>query len=147
MSRSGGSEPTRGSTLLQPSDLFEDLLGGWLSRGQEQRSWMPAVDIEETDEAYLVAAELPGMGKDDVEITVDNNILTLGGERKWEKEEGGGKNRQLHRVERGYGRFVRSFALPRRVDPEKIGARFENGVLHVTIPKEEGARVRKVPIS
>ena len=148
VSRRGGNDPGRES-FLQPPDL-EDLLGGWLTRSSESRAWMPAIDIEETDDAYMVTAELPGLKKDEVDITVENNVLTLSGERRWEKDEGaegGGRNRQMHRVERGYGRFIRSFALPRPVDAEKVQARFADGELHITIPKDERTRPRRVNIT
>jgi HSP20 family protein len=148
MSRRGAGETlTRGSSLLQPFDFFEDLLAPFGSLGAGGRGWMPAVNIEENDEAYLVAAELPGLKPEEVDITVENNILTLSGERKWEVEEGKASNRQLHRVERGYGRFSRSFALPRSVDSDKVKARFDNGVLQITVPKAEGARPRRIQIS
>lgn len=138
LSRRGFGEP-----------FFEDLmapLGSLLGQGEGTRVWSPPVNIEETDEAYQVSAELPGLRKEEVEITVENNVLTICGERKWELEEGA-KNRQMHRMERGYGRFSRSFALPRRVDQDKVEARFHDGVLEVTIPKAEGSRPRRIDIS
>jgi HSP20 family protein len=131
---------------LGPLDrLFGDLFEPF---GQQLRlsrqSWVPPVDIEETGEGYQVTAELPGMRPDDVEVTVEQNVLTISGERKWGED---AENRNFHRVERGYGRFVRSFALPQQVASERVQARFEDGVLHVTIPKAEGARPRRIQIN
>jgi HSP20 family protein len=132
-----------GPTDINPFDrFFGDLLepfGQPLSR----QSWVPPVNIEETDEGYEVSAELPGLRPDEVEITVEQNVLTLAGERKWSED---AKNRNFHRVERGYGRFVRSFALPQQVASDRVDARFDNGVLHVSIPKAEGAKPRRIQI-
>lgn len=129
---------------LSPLDrLFGDLLEPFGQQLQRQ-SWVPLVDIEETDESYQVSAELPGLRPEDVEVTVEQNVLTISGERKWSEE---AENRNFHRVERGYGRFVRSFALPQQVDSNRVQARFEDGVLHVNIPKAEGARPRRIQIN
>lgn len=94
--------------------------------------WQPAVDIAETPEAYQLHAELPDMKKEDIKLTVDDGVLTLMGERRFEKEE---KNKKFHRVERSYGRFQRSFTLPDAVDAAKVVASYNNGVLNVMIPK------------
>jgi HSP20 family protein len=94
--------------------------------------WSPAVDIAETPEAYTLHAELPAMKKEDIKLTVEQGVLTLTGERKFEREE---KNRKFHRVERSYGRFQRSFTLPQAVDESKVAATYDNGVLNVLIPK------------
>lgn len=94
--------------------------------------WAPQVDIAETPEAYTLHAELPGMKKEDIKVTVEEGVLTLKGERKFEKEE---KNKKYHRVERSYGMFQRSFTLPQAVDDTKVAANYENGVLNVLIPK------------
>lgn len=107
-------------------------------------SWMPAVNIEETANELVLTAELPGMGHDDINLEVDNNVLTLSGEKRSETEEE--KDRRYHLWERTYGRFERSFTLPRTVDPEKIEAHFENGILHVHMPKQEQAKGRKIMI-
>lgn len=114
-----------------------------MSFGEGQRTWMPPVDIRETDDAYLVTAELPGVNKEDVDITVENNVLSLRGERKWQNE---AKDESYHRIERTYGRFNRTFTLPRSVRPDDVQARYENGVLHLTIPKAEEARPRRIAI-
>ena len=138
-----GFAPNRQSDLNPFDRILGDLLepfGQQLSR----QNWVPPVNIEETGDGYEVSAELPGMRPDEVEITVEQNVLTIAGERKWEDE--GAENRNFHRVERGYGRFVRSFALPQQVASDRVDARFDNGVLHVTIPKAEGAKPRRIQI-
>lgn len=134
----------RGQSELNPferlvSDLFEPF-------GEQalRQTWVPAVNIEETEEGYEVTAELPGLKKEDVNITVEQNLLTISGERKWNEEQ---ENRNFHRVERGYGRFLRTFALPQQVAADQVRATFEDGVLHISIPKSEGAKPRRVQIS
>ena len=108
------------------------------------RAWSPAVDIRETEESYLVHAELPGLSKDDIEITLEDNILKLTGERRFEKDV---KEEEYHRVERRYGTFTRAFSLPSRVDSTSVQAKFDNGVLTITVPKMEEARPRKIDIA
>lgn len=107
-------------------------------------AWMPAVNVEETPDELVLTAELPGMGHDDINLEVENNVLTLSGEKRGETEED--KDRRYHVWERTYGSFQRSFTLPRTVDPERIEARFENGILHVHMPKQEQAKGRKITI-
>ncbi len=106
--------------------------------------WTPAADIRETKEAYLVEAELPGLSKDDVSVTFENGILTLSGERKFEKET---EEENYRRVERRYGSFSRAFSLPREVDAEGVKATFKDGLLTVSVPKVEEARPRTIDIS
>ncbi len=106
-------------------------------------AWEPAVDISETPESYLVTAELPGMSKDDVNISYEDGILTIRGEKKQEKEE---KRKNYHRVERSFGAFERSFRVPSRVMVEKIEAKFKDGVLSLMLPKAEEARPKEIPI-
>jgi HSP20 family protein len=108
------------------------------------RTWTPPVDIQETDDAYRIQAELPGMTRDDIQITMENNVLRLSGERKFEKDV---KKENFHRIERVYGTFTRSFALPTQVSPEKVEAKFENGVLTITVPKAEQAKPRRISIA
>jgi HSP20 family protein len=92
----------------------------------------PACDVQETPEAYLIHAELPDVKKEDVKVTVHDNVLSLAGERRFEKEE---KGRKYHRVERSYGRFERSFTLPMAIEEGKITAHYKDGVLSLQIPK------------
>lgn len=119
----------------------------WPSLGAQETmaavEWVPRVDIAETDTAYLIKAEIPGVNKEDVKITVDDGILTISGERREEKEE---KNKKFHRVERIYGKFSRSFTLPDNVDESKIDAEFKDGVLTLTIPKTEKAKPKAVEV-
>ncbi len=100
------------------------------------RRWMPAMDLVETDEHFILRADLPGMGQDDVRIEVEDRTLTLAGERKAEHET---NNEGYYRLERATGAFSRSLTLPEGVDPEQIAATFENGVLEVRIPKPRSA--------
>lgn len=107
------------------------------------RAWLPAVDISETDDALLVYAELPGMTKEDVDITLENHLLTLRGERQFDRDE---KKENFHRIERSYGAFSRSFTLPSNVQAEEVKASFQDGLLTVEIPKVEAAKPRKIAI-
>jgi HSP20 family protein len=106
--------------------------------------WMPPVDIYETDDAFVLKAELPGFSKDDVNIEMQGNRLILRGERKRETE---AKEEQYHRVERAYGRFERAFTLPPTVDAEKVQATFKDGVLGLRLPKSEAAKPKRIAIS
>ena len=108
------------------------------------RRWIPAMDLVEGEDHYVLRADLPGLGEDDVSIEVEDNVLTVSGERKAEHEE---RNEGYHRVERAYGAFARSLTLPEGVDPEAVEARFDRGVLEVRIPKPEERKPRKVAIS
>lgn len=124
--------------------LFED---AFTARGEEKdlisSSWTPSVDIYEGENALILSAELPGIEEDDIEIKVENNTLTLKGERKFEKET---KEENYHRIERAYGSFSRSFTLPNYIDHDKIKAEHENGVLKITMPKKPELKPRKVKI-
>ena len=106
--------------------------------------WTPAVDIYEKQDAIVLKADLPDMKPDDIDIRIENNTLTLHGERKFEKEV---KEENFHRIERSYGTFTRSFALPHTVTSEDIEANYKNGVLSITIPKKEESRPRQIKIS
>ena len=108
--------------------------------------WNPPVEITETDNEIMLTAELPGMTKDNVEISLEDNVLTLRGEKKEEWTEDV-KERRLHVFERTYGAFQRSFTLPREVDAEKVWADFTNGVLTLHLPKAERAKGRKIEIA
>jgi HSP20 family protein len=105
--------------------------------------WMPAVDIKESDEALTLYAEIPGLSKDDVSITLEKNVLTISGERKFEKDV---EKENFHRIERAYGSFSRSFSLPANVQTDKVDASFGDGVLTVILPKSEGAKPRQIEI-
>ena len=105
--------------------------------------WAPAVDIIEDNQEYLIKVELPEVQKDAVKVTVEAGTLTISGERKAEKEE---KNRKFHRVERYYGRFVRSFAIPEDAADSQVNADFKDGVLRVHLAKSEKARPKQIEV-
>ena len=105
--------------------------------------WAPRVDIAETDEAFVIKAEIPEVNKEDVKVTVDNGVLTFRGERKQEKEE---KGKKFHRIERYYGSFTRSFTLPDNVDETKIKASFKDGMLNLQIQKSEKAKPKVIDV-
>lgn len=111
--------------------------------GNGARRWMPAMDLVETDEHFVLRADLPGLGEGDVTIEVEDRTLTLAGERKAEHESSG---EGYYRLERASGPFARSLTLPEGVDSEQIAARFEKGVLEVRIPKPEERKPRRVAI-
>ena len=105
--------------------------------------WASSVDISEDDKEWLVEADLPEVKKEDVKVTVENGVLTVTGERKFEKEE---KDKKYHRIERSYGNFLRSFTLPEGADGNKISADFKDGVLKVHLPKSEKAKTKAVEV-
>jgi HSP20 family protein len=107
-------------------------------------SWAPAVDIYEQENNIVIKAEVPGVDPKDVDIRLENNVLTIKGERKFDNEV---KKENYHRVERAYGVFTRSFTLPTVVDPNAIKAEYKDGVLRVTLPKREEAKPKQIQIS
>ena len=106
-------------------------------------SWMPSVDIKETKDTYIVKGELPGVDKDDVDVSIDDNTLTIRGEKKSEKDI---EEHQTHRTECVYGSFERSFSLPKQVDINNVQASFRDGVLNLTIPKAEEAKPKQIQV-
>jgi HSP20 family protein len=134
---------TRMSRLFD--EAFHDFLAP-LGGHEEIRNagWMPSVDILETPDSLLFRAELPGMTKEDVDLTLENSTLTLKGERKFERDE---EREAYHRIERGYGAFSRSFSLPANVRTEGVKATFDNGVLTIELPKADEAKPRRVEIA
>jgi len=118
------------------SDFVADGEGG-------SRTWLPAVDIYEGDQAFVATADLPGMSKDDIDVSIEDNVLTVSGERKLDQETDSGTFR---RIERSYGSFRRSFTLPRGVEAAKVEATFAEGVLTLNIPKSDIAKSRKITI-
>jgi HSP20 family protein len=105
--------------------------------------WLPLVDITEDEKEYLIKAELPEVKKEDVKVTVENGVLTVSGERKFEKEE---KDKKYHRIERSYGSFTRSFSVPDDADDTKVSAEFKDGVLIVHLAKSEKARPKSIEV-
>jgi HSP20 family protein len=139
-----------------PFKELEDMerrLSTWFGRPVRRRGgekeaitvaeWSPLVDIEENEKEYLIKAELPEIKKEDVKVTVENDVLTIAGERKFEKEE---KGKKYHRIERSYGSFVRSFALPEDSDGTKVSAEYKDGVLCIHLPKSEKAKPKAIEV-
>jgi HSP20 family protein len=136
-------DPFRDLTALQTevNRLFSRAGGGDVS---ERQSWTPAVDVVETDEAIVLKAELAGMDPTDINIEVQDNVLTVSGERRFEEEV---KEDKFYRIERRYGSFSRSLTLPPTADEGKVEAKYENGLLQITVPKAEIAKPKKITVS
>ena len=142
-------EPFRDLLTLQErmNRMFNDSYRG---RGSSEDdwalggSWAPAVDIYEHEGNIVLTAELPGVDPKDVDVRVENNVLTLRGERKWSDDV---QRESYHRVERAYGSFTRSFTLPNVVDTEKIKADFKEGMLKLVLPKREEAKPKQISIN
>src|SRR5574341_101076 len=130
----------RPSTLFGPAPVRKE---GEREERMTLTDWAPLVDVIEDEKEYLVKAELPEVKKDDVKITVQDEVLTVSGERTQEKEE---KGKKFHRIERAYGSFSRSFTLPEDADASKIAADFKNGVLTVHLPKSERAKPKSIEV-
>ena len=122
---------------------FEDAFSRMLSEPQGNRPWAPAVDIFETENELVLKADLPDVDQNDIDVRVENQTLTLSGERRFEQQDNG---KGYHRIERSYGSFVRYFALPETVDTEGVRADFKNGVLTVILPKKEVAKPRQIKV-
>jgi HSP20 family protein len=130
--------------------MFDSFFGRSALRGNGGREeaitateWAPSVDIAEDDKEYLIKAELPELKKEEVKVRVENGMLTLSGERKFEKEE---KGKKYHRLERSYGSFLRSFNLPDDADGTKVSADFKDGVLNVHLPKNPSAKPKSIEV-
>jgi len=142
-------DPFSQLTSLQDrvNQLFSQTFSG-TDRGTDQSvlssNFIPPVDIYEDDHNITIQAETPGVSDKDLDIRLENNVLTINGERKLENEENKGN---FHRVERQYGRFTRSFTLPSTVDPDSVNAEFENGVLKITVAKREESKPKQIKIS
>jgi len=124
--------------------LFNTLFDTPTGTAAVQRRWVPAMDLSETDDAYILRADLPGLTPEDVRIEMEGRVLTVSGERKAEHET---EDAGYRRVERSFGRFRRAMTLPAGVDPEAITASFDNGVLTVRVPKPEAIKPHKVEIA
>jgi HSP20 family protein len=141
-------EPVREINGLQTEmnrlfNTFFDPSGQSPSAGAGRR-WLPAMDLVEEDDAFVLRADLPGLAEGDVNLELEDNVLTISGERKSEHEE---RREGFHRVERAYGTFSRQLTLPEGVDPDGIEAKFDKGVLEVRVPKPEERKPRKLNIS
>lgn len=144
------SVPTRGAAAdpfqslhRQINRLFDDMWGG--APATRATDWAPRCDVKETDAEIKIMADLPGIEDKDVSVTLDDDVLTIAGERKFEKED---KDKDYHLLERSYGSFSRALRLPPGVDPAKIQAEFAKGVLTVTVPKprEAPSEAKRIPI-
>lgn len=146
--RGTGLGPFFGSTPLfslrrEIDRLFDDAVGG-PANGRERSSWAPAVDVREDQKEILMEVELPGIRPENVEISVDNGVLNIRGEKREERKEG--EEGRYHLIERRYGSFARSVVLPSGVDEEQISANFDQGVLTVRIPKAALPKPKRIEI-
>lgn len=123
--------------------LFDVPLAPFVEETLPLTTWTPACDIYETAKEIVVKAELPGLKKEEVFVSIENNVLMIRGERKFEEEV---KRENFHRVERTYGEFLRSFTLPTFIDANKILAEFKDGLLVVTLPKREEAKPKQIEV-
>ena len=126
--------------------LFNDALGNfdWALRDSVGAAWVPSVDISEQSDAIRISAEIPGVNPDQVKIAVEGNVLTISGTKEQVAQE---QTERVHRYERTYGAFERTFTLPATVDADRIQAGYTNGVLTVTLPKAEKAKPRQIEVT
>jgi HSP20 family protein len=138
-------EPLRefGTLQNEMNRLFDTVFDAPAPGNRTARRWMPAMDLVETGDHFVLRADLPGLSEDDVKIEFEDRTLTVSGERKVEHES---KNEGFHRVERAFGAFSRSLTLPEGVDPEAVTATFDRGVLEVSIPKPEARKPKRIEI-
>lgn len=136
------TRPNRNAVSKNFSDIMDEFFNDVVSDRRD--NFVPSIDISETEDQFLISAELPGMSKDDINISLENGRLAISGERSFETEEQGKK---YHRVETKYGSFERSFQLPDNVDEESISATYENGLLNISIDKSEDKVKKKIEIS
>jgi len=153
------SDLTRWEPVLTRWNPFKELedmekrLSGYFGRpavrtesGKEAMTvaeWSPRVDITEDDKEYVIKADLPDVKKEDIKLTVQDNVMSISGERKYEKEE---KGKKYHRVERSYGSFMRSFTVPDDADASKVSAEYKDGVLNAHLPKSEKAKAKSIEV-
>ena len=140
-------EPLRelGTLQNEMNRLFNTVFDTPVTGGNGgMRRWVPAMDLAETKDHFVLRADLPGLGEDDVKIELEDNTLTISGERKSEHED---KGEGFYRVERAFGSFSRSLTLPQGIDPDSVAASFDRGVLEVRIPKPEQRKPRRIEIS
>jgi len=128
---------------IQGLRLFEDAVTRLMNEPRTGRPWSPAVDILETEDHLALKADLPDVKIEDIDIRVENNMLTLRGQRKFEKDD---NVKGWHRIERSYGEFTRTFQVPSTVDTEKVAADYKNGVLTISLPKKDAAKPRQVKV-
>ena len=141
-------QPSRRRHSVNPAHFFHhnmnNLFGNCINSEEETESrWAPRVDIIELEDNFEASAELPGISKEDVKLELNENVLTISGEKNHENE---GSDRNIHFTERSYGSFTRSFRIPKQIDAGNIGAEFENGILKVSLPKSEAAKPTLIDI-
>lgn len=127
------------TNLFERPSLRREDKSEWIGESE----WSPMVDVSEDDKRYTVKVELPEMKREDIKVSVENGVLSLSGERKFEKEE---KGKKYHRVERAYGSFMRSFTLPDDADANQVEAHYRDGVLTVSLAKSEHAKPRAIDV-
>jgi len=133
------------SDLVSLRDDMDQLFETFFGQHSEDRKgfWTPILDIEESNGNIVVKAEIPGMEKDEIKVSVRNNMLSISGERKQEIET---KDKTFHRIERSYGKFSRTITLPSEVDADKIKAAYKDGVLNITLPKPESMKPKQIEV-
>jgi len=132
--------------MLSMQSRLNRMMGDTFGRSYDEPDyghWMPPVDIREEEDCFVIQAELPGFQSKDIDIQFENGVLTLAGERRFEKED---QKQNYHRIERAYGRFTRSFTLPSGVQGDKVSAAYKEGILEVLVPKAEESKPRKITI-
>ncbi len=131
--------------LVRFDDEFESLYDTMARRffTPELKTWMPVIDIAENNGNIEVRAEIPGVNKEDLKVTVDGDVLSISGERKKETET---KDKKFHRIERYYGKFCRTINLPYTVEMDKVKASYKDGVLNITLPKPESAKTKEIEV-
>jgi HSP20 family protein len=135
--------------MVSIRDEIDSLFNSFFSRAPSEREeleglWYPSINIEESKDNVIVTAELPGMKKDDIKVTISEGKLTVSGERNFEKEE---KDKTYHRIERRYGSFRRAISLPTEVKSDKAKATYEQGLLKIEIPKSEKVKPKEIGIT
>ena len=135
------------TSLRRLNSVLDEAFNSWPFQSEQNgtltSAWLPACDVFEDKDAVKIVAEVPGVTPEDVKISLENNVLTIRGEKKQQAEE---SSERVHRYERTYGAFERAFSLPASVDAERIAATYAHGILTVTIPKAERARPREIPV-
>jgi len=136
--------PTRNMFAMNKDfdKFFDEFLGGNFPEVRDMEM-SPRVNLEENDNEWILSAELPGVKKDDVKVNFQDNMLTISGEKKFDKED---KKKNFHRIERSYGRFSRSVQIPSSIVLDKIDASYADGVIHITLPKAEDAKPKQIDV-
>lgn len=134
--------PNRNLMSKRFSDVMDEFFNDAVQ--SQQNSFVPSIDISETEDQFLISAELPGMDKEDITINLENSRLSISGEREVQKEE---ENKKFHRLETSYGSFERSFQLPDNVDEESVSASYDDGILDISIQKSEEEVKKQIEIS